>query len=202
LLKEEFMQITSVLEKSRQEVFLRRARASLPLKIAMAAGVAALIGLAAQVRLPLPFTPVPLTGQTFAVLLAGVLLGRKWGGISMAIYMVLGLVGVPWFNGATSGFGASCGYLLGFILAALFIGRMTDGKAAGFAKLFGLMLCASLILHIPGLIWLGAWLNLVTASPTSIVGIISMGFIPFIAGDILKAAMAAAAARVILPKSR
>ena len=165
--------------------------------------MAGLTGLLAQVRMPLPFTPIPLTGQTFGVLLAGVLLGRKWGGISLAIYTVLGLAGVPWFNGATSELTATAGYLIGFILAALFLGYFTDKypKYRSFNKMFGLMLFASLVLvYVPGLLWLGFWLNMVKGSTTSILSVISLGAVPFIAGDILKAGLAAATARIITPK--
>ena len=124
------MQITSALNQTRYEVFRWRYQASLPWKITMAVLMSGVVGLLAQVRIPLPFTPIPVTGQTFAVLLAGVLLGRKWGGISLAIYAALGIAGVPWFNGATSGFGATGGYLVGFVLAALFLGYVTDRKPA------------------------------------------------------------------------
>jgi biotin transport system substrate-specific component len=132
-----------------------------------------------------------------------VLLGRKWGGISLAIYAVLGVAGMPWFNGGTSGLTATGGYLIGFVLAALFLGYYTDKypKYRSFNKMFGLMLFASLVLvYIPGLLWLGIWLNLVKGSPTSIMSVISLGAVPFIAGDILKAGLAAATARIITPK--
>jgi len=197
------MQIASTVNQTRYEVFRWRYQASLPWKITMALAMAGLIGLMAQVRLLLPFTPVPVTGQTLGVLLAGVLLGRRWGGISLAFYAILGIVGVPWFNGWSSGLSATAGYLVGFILAALFLGYFTDKyiQARRFSSMFGMMLFASLILiYIPGLVWLGLWLNLVKGTPASIASIIGMGAVPFIAGDILKAAMAAAIARAATPK--
>jgi len=165
--------------------------------------MAAVVGLLAQVRVPLPFTPIPLTGQTFGVLLAGVLLGKKWGGASLGIYAVLGIIGVPWFNGATSGLTATAGYLVGFILASLFLGYFVDKMPdkGSFNRMFGLMLFAGIVLvYVPGLLWLGTWLNLVKGMPTGLLSVISLGAAPFIAGDILKTGLAAAIAIKILPR--
>jgi biotin transport system substrate-specific component len=197
------MQISIALNQTKYEAFRWRYQASLPWKITLALLMAGLTGLLAQVRIVLPFTPVPLTGQTFAVLMAGVLLGRKWGGTSLAIYAVLGIAGVPWFNGASSGLSGTAGYLIGFVLAALFLGYYADKypQYHSFNKMFGLMLFASLVLvYIPGLLWLGFWLNMVKGSTTSIISVISLGAVPFIAGDILKAGLAAATARAVTPK--
>jgi biotin transport system substrate-specific component len=197
------MQISVALNQTKYEIFRWRYHASLAWKITLALLMAGLTGLLAQVRIALPFTPVPLTGQTFAVLLAGVLLGRKWGGVSLAIYAALGIAGVPWFNGGSSGLSATGGYLIGFVLAALFLGYLTDHnpKFHSFGAMFGLMLFASLVLvYIPGLLWLGFWLNMVRGSTTGILTVVSLGAVPFIAGDILKAGLAAATARIITPK--
>ena len=196
------MQITSAINQTRYEVFRWRCQASLPWKITLAVLMAGLTGLLAQIRIPLPFTPVPVTGQTFGVLLAGVLLGRKWGGASLAIYAIAGIAGMPWFNGATSGLGTTTGYLVGFVLAALFLGYVTDRnpRFRTFGKLFGLMLFASLVLiYIPGLIWLGFWLHAVQGSSMSVAEILTIGALPFIAGDVLKTGAAALTARVITP---
>ena len=89
---------------------------------------AAFVGIAAQIAIPLPFTPVPLTLQTFAVLLAGAALGSLRGVASMGLYALMGVVGVPWFAEGSSGFSsASFGYILGFILAAFIVGRLAEG---------------------------------------------------------------------------
>jgi biotin transport system substrate-specific component len=165
--------------------------------------MACLAGLLAQVRVVLPFSPIPITGQTFAVLIAGVLLGRWWGGASMAIYGGLGFAGVPWFNGFTSGFGATAGYVLGFVLAALFLGHLTDKyiRSRKFFNMLGLMFFASLVLiYVPGLTWLGIWLNFIKGSPASISSVLAMGAVPFIAGDIVKVVAAALAAKGVTPK--
>src|ERR671923_256528 len=82
----------------------------------------------AQVKVPLPFTPVPLTGQTFGVLLAGAVLGSKRGAASMALYIALGAFGLPVLAGGASGLaylsGATVGYLIGFVLAAYVTGLL------------------------------------------------------------------------------
>ena len=192
------MQLTSAFERSTGEAIRRRNEAGVAWKIALSLSMAGVIGLLAQWRIPLPFSPIPLTGQTFGVLLAGVLLGKKWGGISAGLYAILGFAGVPWFNGATSGVGVTAGYLLGFVLAALFIGFKTDGRKLNYAQTFGWMLFAvTVLIYIPGLIWLGLWLNLVKNAPTGIFAVLTMGAIPFLAGDVLKAALAALASKVV-----
>jgi biotin transport system substrate-specific component len=192
------MQMTSALARSRNEAYQWRDHAGIAWKITLAFLVAGLTGLLAQIRIPLPFSPVPITGQTFGVLLAGTLLGKKWGGMSMVVYAALGILGMPWFNGATSGLGATTGYLIGFVLAALFIGSKTDGRRPGFNRTFGVMLFAGIcLIYLPGLIWLGLWLNLVKSSPANIPTLIAIGATPFIAGDVLKTALAAAVSKAV-----
>jgi biotin transport system substrate-specific component len=198
------MEMVAAISKARYDIFRWRYQLSIPWKLVLALGVAGLTGLLAQVRIPIPLGPVPIIGQTFAVLLAGVVLGRWWGGASIAIYAGLGALGVPWFAGWSSGLGATGGYLVGFILATLFLGYFTDKyvRARGFFSMLGLMLVANFVLiYIPGLIWLGLWLNLVSGSQASVAAIIAMGAAPFVVGDIIKAAAAAATAKVITPKS-
>jgi len=99
-------------------------------KIALAFGVACAIGILAQIKFYLPWTPIPVTMQTFGVLLAGILLGGTFGGISLAIYITLGVAGVPWFVGLAGGFsvlvGPTGGFLVGFMLAAMFIGYVAE----------------------------------------------------------------------------
>jgi len=176
-------------------------------KLSVALGMACLIGLLAQARIPLPWTPVPITGQTFAVLLAAVLLGRWWGGVSLAIYIGLGIAGVPWFNGLTGGIariaGPTGGYLIGFILAALFLGYFVDKyvKVKSFRSLLGLMLFADFVLVFgPGLIQLHLWSNLAGQGTISFYQLLTMGLLPFIAGDVVKVVAAAGAAWALLPK--
>jgi len=176
-------------------------------KLSVALGMACLVGLLAQARIPLPWTPVPITGQTFAVLLAAALLGRWWGGASLAIYIGLGIAGVPWFNGWTGGIariaGPTGGYLIGFILAALFLGYFVDkyAKARSFRSLLGLMLFADFVLVFgPGLIQLHLWSNLAGQGTIGFYQLLTMGLLPFIAGDVVKVVAAAGAAWALLPK--
>ncbi|MBE0466188.1 MAG: biotin transporter BioY [Candidatus Desulforudis sp.] len=174
---------------------------SLPKKLALAVVFAALLALAAQIRLPVPWSPVPVTGQTFVVLLAGVLLGRSWGGFSVGLYVGAGVLGAPVFAGMAGGLaylaGPTGGYLVGFVLAAMFVGyavrRFTWLR--GIIGLAALMLFADfVILFGPGLLYLG-YLTGATLSE-----VLWMGLIPFIVGDVTKVLAAAAIASVLLPR--
>ena len=194
-------------QMARYNAYQWRCELSLTKKIVLALGMACVIGLAAQARIPLAWTPVPITGQTFAVLLAGVLLGRWWGGISLAMYAGLGAAGLPWFNGLTGGagilVGPTGGYIIGFILAALFLGHFTDKyiRSRSFFSMLGLMLFANFVLiYIPGLLQLSLWLGLVKGEAIGFSQILGLGLLPFIAGDMVKIVAAAAIARGITPK--
>jgi len=164
--------------------------------------MASITGIAAQVRIPLPWTPVPISAQTFAVLLSGVLLGGWYGGLSQVFYIGAGIAGVPWFSGGGSGIayisGPTGGYIIGFILAALFIGYFIDRfvRARGFFAIFVLMFFANFVLiHLPGLLQLS-----VVTGVRNIYELLSMGTLPFIVGDVAKVLAAAALAKGITPK--
>lgn len=202
------MTIGATIEQRKHELFKWRYELSIPKKLGLALGMAVLAGLMAQLKIMTPWSPVPLTGQTFAVLLAGVLLGTWWGGISMAIYAGIGAAGVPWFQGFTGGLaymsGPTGGYIIGFIFAALFLGYFTDKfvKSRRFLPMLGLMLFASFVLvYGPGLLQLNLWLSLVKGEPASFGQLLMVGAVPFIAGDAAKVVLAALAARVITPKT-
>jgi biotin transport system substrate-specific component len=202
------MTLTARIEQTRLNVFTWRSELSIPMKLALAFGIAVLTGLLAQVRFYVPWSPVPLTGQTMAVLLAGVALGKWWGGVSMGLYAGLGIAGVPWFQGMNSGIaymaGPTGGYIVGFILAALFLGYFTDKyiKSRRFMSMVGLMLFTSLIIiYVPGLLQLGVWLHFVKGQSVSIGSLLAMGAVPFIAGDITKAVAAACIARGVTPQT-
>jgi biotin transport system substrate-specific component len=200
--------IAARINRTKLDVFRWRYELSLPKKLALTLGMAALTGLLAQARVQLPWSPVPLTGQTFGALLAGVLLGTWWGGISMAMYVGLGAAGVPWFQGLNGGLaylaGPTGGYIIGFILAALFLGYFTDKfiRARSFTVMLGLMLFANFVLiYGPGLLQLNLWLVNVKGEPATFGQLLTMGAIPFIAGDTTKAVIAALIARGITPKA-
>jgi biotin transport system substrate-specific component len=171
-------------------------------KILFAIGFACVTGLSAQVRVPLPWTPVPITMQTFFVLLAGVLLGKNFGGISQVIYVGVGMLGVGWFA-VGSVFGPTGGYLIGFILAAFFLGYVIDEYVSlrSFFSLFLLMLFANFFLiYVPGLFQLGFYFYVLKGSFPGPATLLAMGFLPFIPGAIIKALLASAVAATILPK--
>lgn len=170
-------------------------------KFFLAIAFALLTGLLAQFRFYLPWSPVPITGQTFAVLLVGVLLGR-WGGVSLGLYVGLGLLGVPWFasmgNGIPYILGPTGGYLIGFIFASFFLGYMIDRYlwSHSFYGILGLMFLANfLLIYIPGLIVLHLW-----TGGISIISLLTIGLLPFIPGDITKIIAASAIAYSILPR--
>jgi biotin transport system substrate-specific component len=208
------MELITTVNRTRHDVFRWRYELTIPKKIALALGIACLVGLLAQVRFYTPWSPVPITGQTFSILLAGVVMGRWWGGISLAVYAVLGIAGIPWFapqagmpifsaGGINHLAGPTGGYIIGFIIAALFLGHFTDKyiRARGFVSMLGLMLFANFaLIYIPGLIWLGMWLNLVSGMSLNLPAIIAMGATPFIIGDLLKVVAAATVAKAITPK--
>ena len=150
-------------------------------------GAAALTGLAAQVAIPLPFTPVPISLQTFTVLLSGAALGPTRGLLGMLVYLVAGVAGVPWFSEGRSGFGfPSFGYIVGFLLAAALVGwlarRGLDRTVPG---TIGIMLLGNLPIYAVGVGWLAVSLavDLWTA--------LELGAWPFLVGDALKIALAA-----------
>ena len=151
---------------------------------------AALTALAAQVAIPVPGSPVPITGQTFAVLLTAAALGPARGLAAQALYLVLGAVGLPVFAGAGHGpgvvFGATGGYLVGFLVAAAITGygarRGADRSPVRTLLLFAL---ASVLIYAIGT----TWLCLDTGMSAS-AGI-AAGVTPFIPGDVAKALLAA-----------
>lgn len=146
-----------------------------------------LIALTAQVRIPLPHTPVPITAQTFGIILVGFMLGAWRGAMATGAYVFEGLIGLPVFAGGAGGWlhlcGPTGGYLLGFIAAAWVAGFLAE---RGWDRWFHTMLLAALlstaVIYIPGLIWLAAFVGW--------KHVCSTGLLPFIPGDIIKALLA------------
>ena len=193
--------------KKRFTFFKWNREQSLTTKVIIAFFMACITGICAQIVIPLPWTPVPITVQTFAVLMAGIVLGRYWGGMSILMYLALGIAGIPWFAGMNSGYGiifsANIGYLIGFILAALFLGEISDKyiQARSFKPMLGLMLLTNFtFIYIPGLIGLSAFLYFANGSVPSIWTLLIMGLIPFVIGDLIKILGAAGLTKVITPK--
>ncbi|OED30737.1 BioY protein [Methanosphaera sp. WGK6] len=168
--------------------------------------VACFTGLLAQVSIAIPWSPVLITFQTFAVLLAGSFLGEKWGGFSMLLYAVLGIIGMPWFTNMEHGlawiFSASGGYIVGFIFAATFLGYMFDHVSTSRKPIQTviLMLLANFVMiYIPGLVGLYTFMAS-TGKILTISQLLLTGLVPFIIGDLLKIALASSISTSILPK--
>jgi biotin transport system substrate-specific component len=150
-------------------------------------GAAGFVGVLAQISLHLSFTPVPITGQTLGVLLAGTALGWRRAGLAMALYAVAGVAGVPWFAGGASGYvGASFGYIVGFLAAAVLCGYLAQrGADRSIVRSLPAMLAGEVVIYAFGLTWLALDLHL-SASAT-----LADGLTPFLVGDLVKAAIAA-----------
>lgn len=143
---------------------------------------AAFVALAAQVRIGLPFTPVPLTAQTFAALVTGAALGSRLGASSLGLYWLAGMSGVPVFNNWTGGWavasGPTGGYLIGFVIAAFVVGAFAERGWDRRPRIVFPLLLGNVIIYALGLPWL-----------VRFVGgdnVLVEGLWPFIPGDLLK----------------
>lgn len=151
-----------------------------------------LIALAAQVSIPVPGSPVPITGQTFGVLLSAGALGFRRGIASTLLYLILGTVGLPVFAHGTHGteiiLGATGGYLVGFVLAAAVVGRLAElGWDRNVLGAVGAMLIGSVLIYAVGVPWLMAVAHFDLATA------LDKGMFPYLVGDAIKLAFAAAA---------
>nr|WP_295163177.1 biotin transporter BioY [uncultured Methanobrevibacter sp.] len=192
---------------TRKNVFERIQDASTATKLLMSLMMACFTGLMAQIIIPLPWTPVPITAQTFAVLCSGLLLGKKYGCLSQILYVVLGVAFIPWFGGMTGGvevmLGSTGGFLIGFIIASYFVGHITEkyAKARNFTRMAVVIGIANFaLIYIPGLAGLALWFNLTQGASIGIIDLLMMGLVPFILGDIVKILGAAGVSKVFLPK--
>lgn len=151
---------------------------------------ALLTGLASHIRFPLPFTPVPVTLQTSAVLFAGAFLGAWRGSISQLLMLCLGALGAPFFaTGPAAIFGPTGGYLVGFVLMAWAAGFAYSDEDSFLDTYFKIFL-VSLVVFVPGVIWLKFF------TTVSWIHAIQMGFIPFVAGDLVKTGITTIALRL------
>jgi len=173
-----------------QRAFPRSGVVSVVLVIAAAALTAA----AAQWRIQLPFTPVPITGQTFAVLLTGAALGWKLGAAGQLLYVAAGALGAPVFSDGSGGIevvqGATGGYLIGFIFAAGLVGWMAEHRQdRTFATMFTAFILGSGVIYVFGVI------GLMISADMSLAQAVELGVVPFLLGDLIKAS----AAGILLP---
>lgn len=148
------------------------------------------VALFARISIPLPFTPVPLTGQTFAVLLIGAALGARRGAASLALYTLEGVVGLPVFARGASGLavllGPTGGYIIGFIVAAYGIGLLAEhGLDRSWRTALVPFLLGTLIIYVLGVSVLSLYVGLPAA--------LAQGLLPFLIGDLIKLLLAAAA---------
>ena len=162
--------------------------------IALVVGFALLTALMAQIEIPLWFTPVPITGQTFAVLLSGAALGLRLGASSQALYVAMGAVGLPFYSGGGSGWetatGATGGYLFGFVIAAAVVGALAERRHdRSVLTAVPAFLTGTVIIYLFGVAWLAQYLDVGATEA------MELGLVPFVIGDLIKATLAA----VLLP---
>ncbi len=158
--------------------------------VALIVGASVVTGLAAQIAIPLPWTPVPITGQTFAVLLTGAVLGTRRAMLAQALYLLEGAIGLPVFAGGAAGvlklMGPSGGYLMAFPFAAAVTGALCErGWDRRFLTMFAALLLGSSVIFAAGLAQLSRFV------PGSTL--LAQGLLPFLPGDLIKSALAALA---------
>lgn len=158
-------------------------------QILLVVGYAAIIGLTAQIVIVLPFTPVPITGQTFGVLVGAMVLGSRRAVAGSLLYLGLGLLGIPWFAGSSGGLKVvstpTFGYLLGFVLASFVVGTLAEkGLDRKLLGTLGVMVVGNLLIYILGAGWLAF------VSGLGVKDALILGVLPFLIGDGLKALLA------------
>jgi len=141
------------------------------------------VAVSSQIAIYLPFTPIPITGQTFAVLLMGAVLGSKKGGLSLALYILEGILGLPVFAGGTGGmavlFGPTAGYLIGFIPAVILVGHLSEkGFDRNWISMLLALFLGLLVIYFFGVIRLLAFVGKDR--------VFLLGVAPFVLGDLLK----------------
>ncbi|HET8526431.1 MAG TPA: biotin transporter BioY [Actinomycetota bacterium] len=151
-----------------------------------------LVALLAQIEIKLPFTPVPITGQTLGVLLVGASLGAGLGGVSMLLYLAQGAIGLPFFSGGDAGVeflrlsAATGGYLWGFVLAAAVVGALAERKwDRSVRSSIGAMFLGEVVLYAVAIPWL------MQALDVSLSRALELGLAPFVVGDTIKLLAAA-----------
>lgn len=142
----------------------------------------------AQLEIRLPFTPVPISGQTLGVLLVGASLGSKRGAMSLALYLLEGALGLPFFAGGAFGlitlFGPTGGYLFGFVLAAFLVGGLAEkGKERKLKTSWLAFLLGHVVIFTLGVFWLSFFVGSQNA--------LAAGLVPFIPGEVIKTLIAA-----------
>lgn len=178
---------------------LRRAvvpRSGVATSAVLVLGGALFVALFAQISIQLPFTPVPITGQTFAVLLVAAAMGLGHGTAAMVLYLLMGIVGLPVFADQAYGWdevaGATGGYLVGFVLAGLVVGLLAEKRwDHRFSSSLSAMLTGNVLIFLVGLVWLSVWLG-DRGLPNGLDETLQNGLYPFVPGEIVKLYLAGA----------
>ncbi|MHA6759948.1 biotin transporter BioY [Streptacidiphilus sp. PAMC 29251] len=153
--------------------------------LALVAGGAAFTGIAAQWAVSVPGSPVPVTGQTLAALLVGTALGTRRGVASLALYLLAGLAGLPWFAAGSSGAGATFGYVIGFVLAGALVGELARrGADRSPLRTAVAMVLGNLAIYAVGVPYLAVSLHVGLGKAAS------LGLYPYLLGDGLKIVLA------------
>ncbi len=155
---------------------------------------AALTAVGALIRIPIPISPVPLTLQVFFVLLTGLVLGSRWGATSMAVYVMLGIIGFPVFSGGSSGIGVilgpTGGYLIGFVMGAFITGLTVENLGGSTIAMITAMIAGLTVIYAAGVLQL-----FIIADLPSIREAVLIGVLPFLIGDTIKLVAAFAVAK-------
>ncbi len=168
----------------------------MPIRNMILAGLfAALIAISSQVSITLPPNPVPHTLQVLFVLLAAVVLGSRWGGTSVLVWVLLGVFGLPVFTQGKAGaavlLGPTGGFLVGFILCAFLVGWLTERSAAGFAKTFAIMLFGLAVAYTVGMAGFMASFAFFLHKPMTWGQAVAFAVAPFLPFDLVKTLIAA-----------
>jgi biotin transport system substrate-specific component len=166
-------------------------RSSLLTDVLIVLAGTAFVAIAAQVSISLPFTPVPITGQTFAVVLVGASLGALMGLASLGLYLFVGALGAPVYADHQHGWdvltGPTGGYIVGFVLAAVLTGFLAQRRwDRHFNSAVAAMLSGNVVIYLIGLPWLAAKID------AGLEDTLEAGLYPFVVGDLLKLYLAGA----------
>ena len=182
------MSFVEVYKTRRQNIYKRVEETPVVYKVSLAFLFACLTGAGALLRFHVPFTPVPVTLQVFFVLLSGVILGKYYGGLSQALYIGLGFIGIPWFTTPAALFGVTGGYIIGFVFASIAVGWFSEKPFARKVPYTIVPMLAGLgIIYACGALQLGVLMGL------NLYQTLLIGMVPFIAVDLIKVSVASLA---------
>jgi biotin transport system substrate-specific component len=158
---------------------------------------AALTAVGAFIKIPIPISPVPITLQVFFVLLTGLVLGARWGGTSMVVYVMLGIIGLPVFSGGSSGpgilLGPTGGYIIGFVAGAFVTGLIYNKANDSKTATIGAMIGGLAVIYLLGVMQLSFVANMTLQQA------VAVGMLPFLIGDAIKIVAALIVADRIRP---